>query len=65
MTLNTEPRTPEEALTLALYLGLTAPDDARAEEAGRLADMLAVGVDTDTIERAKVAALAAWEADDR
>ena len=51
------------ALTLILYLGLTAPHDERARAARLLADDLAVGMDASTVEMCKASALERWEAD--
>jgi len=43
VTLSEVPETPGQALVLALYLGLAAPDDDKAQAAGTLAEELAVG----------------------
>ncbi len=50
------PETQEQALTLALYLGLIAPDDGKAETAALLAEDLAAGLDAGTVEVCKAAA---------
>ena len=43
VTLSEVPETSEQALVLALYLGLAAPDDDKAQAAGILAEESAVG----------------------
>lgn len=58
------PETQEQALTLALYLCLCAPDDDKAKAAGMLADNLALGLDENTVETCKAAAMERWEADE-
>ena len=55
------PQTQEQALTLALYLGLSAPDDRKAQIAAVLAEDLARGLDESTVELCKAAALERWE----
>jgi len=49
---------PEEALTLALSLALTASDDLKAKECSDMADSIAATLDAETIERCKKRALA-------
>tara|TARA_B100000902_G_scaffold339995_1_gene342544 strand:+ start:1318 stop:1524 length:207 start_codon:yes stop_codon:yes gene_type:complete len=48
---------PEEALTLALTLSLTASDDVKAKECADMADSIAATLDAETIERCKQRAL--------
>ena len=50
-------QTPEEALTLALSLALTAPDDLKAKECSDIADSIAANLDAETIERCQQRAL--------
>ena len=52
----------EEALTKALFLALSAPDDAKAAKAGRMADRIAVGMAADRVTVCKAVALARWRA---
>ena len=49
-----QPKTPREALTLALFLALTAPTDAHAKRAIALAQELAEGMYADDIRAAKI-----------
>jgi hypothetical protein len=49
-----QPKTPREALTLALFLAITAPSDAHAERAIALAMELAEGMHVDDIRAAKI-----------
>jgi len=58
-----EPRTREQALTLAYYI-LAAPDDDKAQAAGILADEFAASLDESTVEMCKASALERWEADE-
>jgi hypothetical protein len=58
------PQTQEQALTRALYLGLTAPDDKKAQAAAMLAEEFAVGLDESTVETCKASALERFEADE-
>ena len=58
-----EPRTREQALTLAYYIILVAPDDEKAQAARILAEEFAAGLDESTVEICKAAALERWEAD--
>ena len=63
MTLETD----EQALTQALFLALTAPEgsEERAAQVLEMAEALAAGLDEDTVEKCKAAALeqaeAIWE----
>lgn len=50
------PQTPREALTLALFLAITAPTDEKSEEALALAQELAQGMSADDIRSAKIKA---------
>ena len=50
-------QTPEEALTLALSLALTAPNDLKAKECADMADSIAATLDAETVERCKQRAL--------
>ena len=50
-------QTPEEALTLALSLALTAPDNLKAKECSDIADSIATTLDAETVERCKQRAL--------
>jgi hypothetical protein len=59
------PETPEQALTLALYLRLTAPDDRKAPAAGIVADELSLGLDASTVELCKAVALERFEAEEQ
>ena len=52
------PTTPEEALTLALSLALTASTDAKSKECSDMADSIAATLGQETIERCKKRALA-------
>ena len=49
--------TQSQALTKALHLALTAPDDARAAMAANLAESIAAGLTSEQVEAAKTAAL--------
>ena len=49
--------TQSQALTQALILALTAPDDARATQASDLAESIAQGLDSDQVEQCKADAL--------
>jgi len=51
------PQTTREALTLALYLGLTAPDEEHAASCGVLADGFAAHLDASTVEHCEADAL--------
>lgn len=55
------PTTREQALTEALFLGLMAPDDAKARTAAILAESLATGLDWATVEMCKAHALERFE----
>ena len=59
-----EPRTQEQALTLALYLSLSAPDPEQAHAARALAEELSVGLDESTVELCRASALKRWEAEE-
>ena len=50
-------QTPEEALTLALCLAITAPDDLKAKECTEKANSIAATLDAETVERCKQRAL--------
>ena len=45
-----KPRNPEQALTLALVLGVTAPDSQRAAACIRSAEKIAADVDPVTVQ---------------
>jgi hypothetical protein len=49
--------TQSQALTQALILALTAPDDARATQAAELAESIAQGLNSDQVEQCKANAL--------
>ena len=49
--------TQTQALTKALILAITAPDDDRAHHASRLAESIAQGLDFDQVEQCKLDAL--------
>ena len=49
--------TQSQALTKALHLALTAPDDARAAMAASLADDFAAGLTSAQVDKAKASAL--------
>jgi len=49
--------TQTQALTNALILALTAPDDDRASKAARLAESIAQGLNVDQVEQCKANAL--------
>jgi hypothetical protein len=55
-----KPETPREALTLALFLGLTAPTDAAAEEVIKFAERIAVGMSAADVTACKRNALARY-----
>ena len=46
-----------DALVTALTLSITAPTDAKSAQAVEFADFFAAGMDAETVERAKEAAL--------
>jgi hypothetical protein len=48
--------TPRDALALALFLAITAPTEAKSEEALALAKELAAGLSADDIRFAKITA---------
>jgi len=49
--------TQTQALTKALILAITAPDDNRANQAARLAESIAQGLNSDQVEQCKLNAL--------
>ena len=49
--------TQTQALTQALILALTAPDDSRATQAAELAESIAQGLNADQVEQCKANAL--------
>ena len=49
--------TQTQALTKALILALTAPDDSRATQAAELAESIAQGLNADQVEQCKLDAL--------
>jgi hypothetical protein len=49
--------TQTQALTKALILAITAPDDDRANQAARLAESIAQGLNADQVEQCKANAL--------
>ena len=49
--------TQTQALTKALILALTAPDDAKAAKASDLAESIAQGLNSDQVEQCKLDAL--------
>ncbi len=49
--------TQTQALTQALVLALTAPDDDRATQAAKLAESIAQGLNADQVEQCKANAL--------
>jgi hypothetical protein len=49
--------TQSQALTQALILALTAPDDLRANKAAELAESIAQGLNSDQVEQCKANAL--------
>jgi len=53
----TTPQTKTEALTLALYLGLAAPDEEHAANCGVLAEGFAASLPPETVEACKHDAL--------
>lgn len=52
-----------DALTLALILSITAPDDAKGDECARMAESLAAGLTDEQIETCKARAMEEVEAD--
>ena len=50
-------KTTEEALTLALSLALTAPDESKIKECSDIADSIAATLDAKIIKRCKQRAL--------
>jgi hypothetical protein len=51
-----QPQTPREALTLALFLAITAPTDEQCERASELANELSRNMHADDIRSAMIAA---------
>lgn len=49
--------TQTQALTQALILAITAPDDDKATQAANLAESIAQGLDSDQVEQCKANAL--------
>jgi len=49
--------TQTQALTKALILAITAPDDDRADQAARLAESIAQGLNFNQVEQCKLDAL--------
>ena len=49
--------TNSQALTKALILAIIAPDDDRANQAARLAESIAQGLNSDQVEQCKLDAL--------
>ena len=49
--------TQSQALTQALILALSAPDDQKAEQASQLAEQIAFGLSVDQVEHCKKEAL--------
>ena len=49
----TELKSPKEALTLALYLALSASNKDKAQELAAVADSLAKGLSTEEVEACK------------
>lgn len=49
-----QPQTPREALTLALFLAITAPTEEQTEMAIKLAEEIAYGMHVDDIRAAKI-----------
>ena len=45
--------TPQEALTLALSLAISAPDDTRSKACAQIAESIAQTLDIQTVERCK------------
>ena len=58
----TELKSPKEALTLALYLALSASTEDKSKEAVALADSLAQGLSIEEVEACKAIALAQYQA---
>ena len=64
MTESQAPNTPLEALTLGLYLALSAPTEAQAQEAVALSEGIASGMTAPEVEKAKANALAQLRAEE-
>lgn len=54
MQTTTAPKTAREALTLALFLAITAPTEEKSEMALALAEELAAGMSADDVRAAKI-----------
>jgi hypothetical protein len=52
--------TQTQALTQALILALTAPNDAKSKQASDLAEQFAYGLTKNQVEKCKKAALKVW-----
>ena len=63
MSLMSELKSPKEALTLALYLALSAPSEDKAQELGAMADSLAQGLSAEEVEACKAIALTQFQHD--
>ena len=63
MPLMSELKSPKEALTLALYLALSAPSEDKAQELGAMADSLAQGLSAEEVEACKAIALTQFQHD--
>ena len=57
VTFKGQSMTQTQALTKALILAITAPDDDRAHQAARLAESIAQGLNSDQVEKCKLDAL--------
>jgi hypothetical protein len=57
VTFKGQSMTQTQALTQALILAITAPDDDRANQAARLAESIAQGLNSDQVEQCKLDAL--------
>ena len=55
--------TDEQAVVEALFLGLMAAGESEAQAAAALAEELAAGMDSATVEKCKAAALERFEAE--
>ena len=56
--------TPLEALTLGLYLAVSAPTEAQSQEAVALSEEIAAGMTAPEVEKAKANALAQLRAEE-
>jgi len=57
VTFKGQSMTQTQALTKALILAITAPDDDRANQAARLAENIGQGLNSDQVEQCKLDAL--------